>query len=102
MTRSRLPALLLLPLLATAAACTDDPMERPGTYQVRGVNDANLRAMVANPADLQRGQEALTSRGAAAAEPVNLLRAGKRPPLSAPQKSGIQINTGGGGQDGAN
>ena len=90
-----LPALLLLPLLA--AACVGDPMERPGPFQPRGVNDANLRAMMVDPAHLRRGAEALTARGAAAADPVSLLRAGKRRDISEKQgDGGIQINMGGG------
>jgi hypothetical protein len=94
-----LPTLLLLPLLVVG--CADDPMERPGTFQPRGVNDANLRAMIVDPTHLQRGQEALTSRGDAAARPVTQLRAGKRPSLTEKgNNTGIQLNMGG-GQDGA-
>jgi len=51
----------LMPLLAGAlalAGCAGlaDPMERAGTWQPRGANEANLRAMIANPADLERGE----------------------------------------------
>lgn len=96
-----LKTLLLLPVLAVASACASDPMERPGTFQPRGVNDANLRAMIVDPAHLQRGVEAVTSRGSAAAEPVALLRAGKRRDISEKgNNGGIQINMG--GKDGAN
>ena len=73
-------------LAATAAAalagCTDDPFERPGTVAPRGFNEANLRAMVVDPAHLRRGVGADTSRGDAGARPVDLLRSGKAPQLS--------------------
>ena len=67
---------------AALAACTDDPFERPGTVAPRGFNDANLRAMVVDPAHLRRGVGADTARGDAGTRPVDLLRSGKRPPLS--------------------
>ncbi|WP_270936084.1 hypothetical protein [Falsiroseomonas oryzae] len=61
-------SLLWVPLLLAGTGCAYEPYEAPGTWQSRGVNEANLRAMVANPADLQRGQAPLTpTRGEAAA-----------------------------------
>lgn len=73
----------LLPVAAAAllAACVDDPFERPGTVAPRGLNDANLRAMIVDPAHLRRGVDAPATRGDAATKPVDLLRAGKRSPL---------------------
>ena len=67
---------------ALLAACTDDPFERPGTVAPRGFNEANLRAMVVDPAHLRRGVGADTTRGDAGAVPVDKLRSGKRAPLS--------------------
>jgi hypothetical protein len=58
-----------------------DPYQRPGTYNPTGVNDANLRTMVANPHDLVEGTGQGTSLGAEAAPPVARLLAGKRYPL---------------------
>ena len=78
---SRIP-LLAAVAAAFLAACTDDPFERPGTVAPRGFNDANLRAMVVDPAHLRRGVEATTTRGDAGAKPVDLLRSGKRAPLA--------------------
>ena len=66
---------------ALLAACTDDPFERPGTVAPRGFNDANLRAMVVDPAHLRRGTGASTTRGDVGATAVDLLRSGKRQDL---------------------
>jgi hypothetical protein len=43
-------------LLVAGCAGLTDPFERPGTWTPRGANDANLRAMIVNPADLERGE----------------------------------------------
>lgn len=60
--------LLALPLLAAACQGPLEPHERPGTWQASGVNDANLRAMIADPAHLDRGAApASASRGEPAA-----------------------------------
>lgn len=83
---------------ALLAACTDDPFERPGTVAPRGFNDANLRAMVVDPAHLRRGLEATTVRGDSGTRPVDLLRSGKRPPL--PSNTGTNPSLGGGGGNG--
>ena len=69
-------------IAALLAACTDDPFDRPGTVAPRGLNDANLRAMVVDPAHLRRGVDAPTARGDAGSRPVDLLRSGKRAPLT--------------------
>ena|SRR5690242_15448340 len=58
-----------------------DPYLRPGTYNPTGVNDANLRVMVANPHDLVAGTGTDASTGAEAAPPVARMLAGKRYPL---------------------
>jgi hypothetical protein len=68
-----------------------DPYLRPGTYNPTGDNDANLRAMVANPHDLVEGTGAGTSTGAEAAPPVARLLAGKRYPLPELNAAGINI-----------
>ena len=58
-----------------------DPYQRPGTYNPTGDNDANLRAMVANPRDLIEGAPLGLAGGAEAAPPVARMLAGKRYPL---------------------
>ena len=69
---------MLIVLAATGllAAChgIDDPYERAGTWQPNHSNDANLRAMVANPGDLQRGRGDGSSMGDLAAAAVSRLR----------------------------
>jgi hypothetical protein len=94
--RMRKPFLLLwLPLALAAGGCMDpEPYTRPGTWQATGANDANLRAMVANPADLQRGvAPATASRGEAAA-----LAAAR---LGGPSNTGGQEGEGGAAAGGA-
>jgi type IV pilus biogenesis protein CpaD/CtpE len=85
---------------ASLAACTDDPFERPGTVAPRGFNDANLRAMVVDPAHLRRGVDAPATRGDAGTRPVDLLRSGKRPLLSGAGGGQPTINAGMGGSNG--
>jgi len=71
------PAVTLLSL----AACAQDPFVRPDTWQATGVNERNLRAMVANPADLTRGTGAATDRGDAGSTAVTRLLTETRRPL---------------------
>ena len=94
---------ILAAAAAVLTACTSDPFERPGTVAPRGFNDANLRAMVVDPAHLRRGVEASTSRGDAGSRPVDLLRSGKRPALSSSSSTSVPIaiingGSGNGGQ----
>ena len=98
--RTRLAAAAAAAALLTA--CADDPFERPGTVAPRGFNEANLRAMVVDPAHLRRGVEATTSRGDAGAKPVDLLRSGKRAPLRSSSTSTVSNAevSGGGGNGG--
>ncbi len=42
-------------LLGLAGCADTDPYSREGIWRPSGTNEANLRAMVANPADLARG-----------------------------------------------
>jgi hypothetical protein len=86
--RMRLMAGLLV-LAPVLAGCTvppySDPFDRPGSWQPSGVNDANLRAMVAEPSHLQRGVGAQTDLGITAVPPVERLINGERPALPALQ-----------------
>jgi hypothetical protein len=70
-----------------------DPYLRPGTYNPTGVNDANLRVMVANPHDLVEGEGAGASTGAEAAPPVARVLAGKRYPLPSLNAASVDIIT---------
>ena len=70
--------LLLGPVLLVVAGCAAvDPTHREGTWQPIGANDANLRAMVANPEDLNHGRADTRADGAVAARAVARYRAGK-------------------------
>lgn len=77
-------------LVAGCSYDLTDPYQRPGTYNPTGVNDANLRAMVANPHDLVEGEGTGTSLGAEAAPPVARVLAGKRYPL--PQLNAASVD----------
>ena len=86
----------LLAAAASLAACTADPFERPGTVAPRGLNDANLRAMVVDPAHLRRGVGTDATRGDAGTKPVDLLRSGKRPALPGNGAAAPSIDMNGG------
>lgn len=98
-----LPGLLLL----TLAGCASQQFEKPGTWKLpptgQGANDANLRAMVANPNDLVAGANEPGSNGAEAVRPIELLLSGHRQPLSSVSASkigAVQSSAGGGGSTG--
>jgi hypothetical protein len=105
--RTRL-SLLMLPLLVTPmlAGCGNvDQFNHPGTWKLppagQGANDANLRAMVANPNDLVAGADEPGSNGAESVRPVDLLLTGRRRPLPSVNASSIGASSGGAGQQGA-
>ena len=83
----RYASLSALALALGLGACAPDTyfpptdFERAGTWQAEGINDRNLRAMVADPSHLTRGVGAATDRGAAGAAAVTALERGRRPPL---------------------
>jgi hypothetical protein len=72
---------ILLGTLALLAGCggeiggLGDPFHRPGTFTLDAENAENLRAMIANPSDLQEGRGATTSSGYDSANAVARLRA---------------------------
>lgn len=69
---NRSAAALLAALLV--GGCATEPWDREGTWRATGVNDANLRAMIVDPAHLSRGaQPAVASRGEAAARSTGRL-----------------------------
>ena len=73
----RLTLLLRLLLLCAAlpGCALTDPQTRPGTWQPTGANDANLRAMIADPHDLVHGQAGSGTEAAVAARAVARYRA---------------------------
>jgi hypothetical protein len=65
-----------------AAGCSpEDPIDRLGTWRPTGANDWDLRAMIANPGDLVRGEAAASDRGDAGAKAVTRLLLERRRPL---------------------
>lgn len=90
--RSLLPMLagpMLAGAMALLAGCGPDDFSRPGTWQATGANEANLRAMVAEPAHLQRGVAATTERAQPATQAIRRLAADRRRPL--PDSRAAQI-----------
>ena len=71
--------LIVLGMLVAVSGCAGlvDPYQREGTWSATHVNDDNLRAMVANPVDLQQGTGAKDTPGIEAAVPVTRLREDK-------------------------
>ena len=100
----RLVPLSALALALGLGACAPDTylpptdFERAGTWQAEGINDRNLRAMVADPSHLTRGVGAATDRGAAGATAVDALMDCRRPRLPASFNLS-QIAAGGGAGD---
>ncbi|WP_419898750.1 hypothetical protein [Roseomonas sp. USHLN139] len=73
--------LLVLLLVALAGCGALDPYERPGTWRPGRVNEANLQAMLADPAHRDRGVAADGTDGALAGAAIERLREGKPRPL---------------------
>jgi hypothetical protein len=98
-TRRRAAAALCAALALAGAGCTEDPLDRPGTWRPTGANDANLRAMIARPDDLARGSGTTLGRGQAGSAPVTALEQGRRPavPTTQLEPIGRTSTTGAGG-----
>ena len=79
--RSGLAALTVLLGLAASACSDQTEIDRPGTWRATGANEHNLRAMVADPRDLEAGAGVATERGGGAARAVTRLLIDRRRPL---------------------
>ncbi|MDB5316894.1 MAG: hypothetical protein JWO26_2466 [Rhodospirillales bacterium] len=77
-------------VLLGLTGCLDDPFERPGTWRPAGVQDRNLRAMIADPENLNRGEAAFSDRGAAGSNAATRLLTEQRRPL--PASSSLSTN----------
>ncbi len=89
--------LLALPLIAAGCADFNEPHERAGTWRASGANDANLRAMVADPSHLDRGVAPATpARGEPATRAINVLGTPAAPRLPAGGTRTPSGNQGGG------
>jgi type IV pilus biogenesis protein CpaD/CtpE len=92
-------AMGLLALAATLAGCAEnDPYQREGVWNVEGSNAANLRAMVADPSDLDMGRDNPLSPGDVAAAAVVRLRADTVRRLPASSISNVHATDTGGAQ----
>lgn len=73
--RIPLKSVLLLSLLAALPACdTLDPFRREAAWRPGGVNEANLAAMTAEPAERVQGTGAATVQGHRAVTAIERLR----------------------------
>lgn len=102
MTRTT-AALCWAPLLAALGGCTGydwTHADRPGTWQPTGANTANLHAMVADPAHLERGVGSSTDRGAAGTLAVTRLLEDRRRALPVTRTTSGALGASGGGASG--
>ena len=83
---------LLLVGLSGCGSANGDPMEAPGTWQPTAANDANLRAMLANPDDFYGGVGDRGSLATPASDAVYRLLTDKVKPL--PLVSGVTFGGG--------
>lgn len=92
---------LLVPLVLAGCGGSMEPFNQPYTWHKTGVNDQNLAAMVANPADLQRGRQDQDPDSPVVTDAVTRLWSGKPKPLpanrSTEKSSGTSNATGGAG-----
>lgn len=98
MHRILLPFLILC-ILCPLAACTPyADWSTPGFWQPKNANAANLRVMVANPADLTAGRGMTASAGPESVAPVQALEqpleAGKMPVVTLPDPTAYLNDSG--------
>lgn len=74
-------AIRIVLLMWPLAACGGGDFARPGTWQASGVNDANLRLMLADPQDAARGRAATADRAQPASLAIRRLEGDRRRPL---------------------
>jgi hypothetical protein len=89
-------------LLALLSGCeATRAFDRASAWHPLGINDANLAAMVVNPADLVHGRGTGDSDGQAAAAAVHRLRSDHVKPLSGASGNGGSDASGGDASGGA-
>ena len=97
---------LVVMLILVVGGCRDtDPVLRSDLWHPVGVNETNIAAMVASPADLVRGVEEQGSDGVRAAAAVRRLETNHVKSLPDSGISDLKIQGSGGGQgssDGSN
>ena len=89
-------AILAVGSLLCAAGCAgEDPLTRSGQWHPIGANDANLRAMIADPDDLVTGVASRTADGQVVAAAVARYRSGRvkdLPDVTISKVAPIQVN----------
>jgi hypothetical protein len=92
--------LLLCSMLLAAATLGGcdfmDPYQRPGNWRPSGVNEANLRAMLVNPADLSAPAPSSGQDGALSTAAVQRLHDGKAKPLPPSDIAPVSVQSSGG------
>jgi type IV pilus biogenesis protein CpaD/CtpE len=92
---------LFLGLLLLSTGCTStDPYEREGVWHPQGSNEANLRAMVAIPADLAQGVGDGHGNSQQAEAAIERLRTDKVKALPASGIAEFNTNSSGAGASG--
>ena len=95
-------ALLCVALLGLLAGCADtDPLQRQGLWRPNHANETDLRAMVADPADLVAGRGDPAGDGPAAVAAIERLRSDTVKPMRTYSLSIGQDSGGSGGGGGA-
>lgn len=92
--------LAALALALSGCAGLLDPYERDGTWKETGINDENLRAMVTNPLDLQRGSGASDTEGNSAVGAIVRLRTNRVKELPDTQIGSVGPSGAGAGNSG--
>lgn len=87
----------LATLVLSACGSLVDPLEREGTWRPRGANEANLRAMIADPAHLQQGVGDPSGRGRQATNAIERLEDDALKPLPDVRASTVGPSAGAGG-----
>jgi len=101
MTRRHRHLLLALAAALPCAACGGPepfPFAASGRWRPGGSNEANLRAMVFDPAHIERGQDALRRDAQAATAAVARHRSDRVRPLPRTSTSALGVEEGGDGR----
>ena len=97
---ARLAGVALFGSLALAGCSSTDPYQRAGTWKPIGVNDANIAAMAANPADLVQGRGSSTGTVRTATSAVDRLWQGVPAARAQGGAAAVGVGAAGGGARG--
>jgi len=84
-------------LLALAGCDNIDPLKRPYMWNESGVNQQNIAAMAANPADLYHGRDTPKRKVAVESDAIEHFWNGKPTPLSGNAAGSSGASSGSGG-----